>query len=179
MRRYSPARPNQSGGQNCRSSGGMTATRAAAARKASRVEPLGDHCASSLSCRVCSVGMSGAGTPLGRSRRSCAALVNGDSADSFQGSPGRPVMVAAKQEINLMRTYGGRRNKHHHDGRGWATAAPVSKTRRPRPVIPAVCGPGGRLGPAVRKPHRLSGVVTRPYHRSHLAWPEDASSRLG
>jgi hypothetical protein len=78
-----------------------------------------------------------------------------------------------------MPTYRGRRNKYHYGGRGWATAAPVSKTRRPRPVIPAVCGPVSRLGPAIRKPHCRSGVVTRLYHRSHLAWPGDASSHLG
>ena len=61
-----------------------------------------------------------------------------------------------------MRPYRGRWNKYPHYRPGWATATAISKTARPRPVIPARCDRVSRLGPAVQKPHRRSSTYAGP-----------------
>ena len=62
----------------------------------------------------------------------------------------------------MTRPYRGRWDKYPYHRHGWATATAVIKRKRPRPVIPAICGRVSRLGPAARKPHRRSSTYARP-----------------
>ena len=88
-----------------------------------------------------------------------AGLVNRDGAGGGQGGPGPQVVVAAQQQVDRMRAFGGGRNEHPDHWPGRAAAAAISQARRPGPR--SLVDGGADL--AVPELHRRStGVRPRP-----------------
>jgi len=91
-----------------------------------------------------------------------APVVHDHCAGGCQGGHGRPVVVAAQQQISRMRASRGGRDADPHHRPGGAAAGAITQIVRTEPVSLVVGrrsgnlvagGPPGDLGPAARNPH--------------------------
>ena len=99
-----------------------------------------------------------------------ALVVNDHRAAGGQDGAGRPVVMAAQQEINRMRTSRGGRDEDAHHRPGRAAAGVIPQGGWPVPVslvfgrgsCHRVVGEPTRFGPAARKPHAHPASVGQP-----------------